>query len=311
MKKRNIILVGIWFCLLAFLLAASFTNLIFQENQEKVYNVAIVLDDDQKIEYENFKAGIAEALKGKSVKVYYLNLFGTDADSMKEKLEEQCRQRDMVIVRCDANAMFADLTGEINTRGKLFCIHAEENPKGSLCNLSVDEKKRGTLLGERILEEQGTRKHIYVFGSAYEKLEQDESLIGLDEQVQVTNCMERSEEEIRNRISQIRKSGEEAVLVSMKPQTLKDLVEIQVKENTRYPLYGFGYDREILKFMDEGKIQAVNIVPEYYLGYQAIEQALDAIEKKKKCQNQEMESYTISSNEIFSEKYEDMLFPRK
>lgn len=311
MKKRNIILIGVWFCVLAFLIVASFTNLIFDENREEVYNIAVALDDDQKIEYENFKAGITEALKGKSVKVYYLNLFGTDADTMKEKLEEQCRERDMVIVRCDANAILADLAGEIHTGGKLFCIHAKENPKGSLCNLSADEKKRGTLLGERILEEQGTKKHIYVFGSAYEKLEQDESLVGLDEQVQVTNCMERSEEEIRNRISQIRNSGEEAVLVSMKPQILKDLVEIQVKENTRYPLYGFGYDREILEFLDEGKIWAVNIVPEYYLGYQAMKQALDVIEKKQKPKSREMESYTIGSNEIFSEKYEDMLFPRK
>lgn len=123
--------------------------------------------------------------------------------------------------------------------------------------------------------------------------------------------MERSEEEIRNRISQIKASGEEAVLVAMKLKILKDLVEIQVKENTRYPLYGFGYDREILAFMEEGKIQAVNIVPEYYLGYLAMTQALEAIEQKQKLQNQEMESYTIGSNEIFLEKYEDILFPKK
>lgn len=311
MKKRNIILVSVWFCLLFFLMVASFTNLIFNENQEKVYNIAVVLDDDQKIEYENFKAGITEALKGKSVKIYYLNLFGNDRDSIKEKLEKECRQRDMVVVRCDANAILTDLTEQIDTQGKLFCIHAKENPKGSLCNLAADDRQRGVQLGERILEEQGWEKHIYVFGSTYEKLEQDESLVGLDEQVKVTNCMERSEEEIRNRIAQIKESGEEAVLTAMKLQTLKDLVEIQVKENTRYPLYGFGYDREILEFMEDGKIQAVNIVPEYYLGYLAMNQALDAIEKRRKLQNKEMESYTIGSEEIFSEKYEDMLFPRK
>lgn len=311
MKKRNIILIGIWFCLLTFLIVASFTDLIFKEDQEKVYNIAVVLDNDQKIEYENFKAGITEALKGKSVKVYYINLFGTDRDSIKEKLETQCRKRDMVIVRCDSNAILSELTAQINTRGKLFCINAKENPKGSLCNLSADDRKRGILLGKRILEEQKQGKHIYVFGSTYEKLEQDESLIGLDEQIKVTNCMERSEEEIRNRISQIKASGEEAVLVAMKLKILKDLVEIQVKENTRYPLYGFGYDREILAFMEEGKIQAVNIVPEYYLGYLAMTQALEAIEQKQKLQNQEMESYTIGSNEIFLEKYEDILFPKK
>lgn len=311
MKKRNIILVSVWFCLLLFLMVASFTNLIFKEDQERVYNIAVVLDDDQKIEYENFKAGITEALKGKSVKVYYMNLFGTDRDSIKEKLEKQCRQRDMVVVRCDANAILAELTEQIDTRGKLFCIQAKENPKGSLCNLAADDRQRGAQLGERILKEQGREKHIYVFGSTYEKLEQDESLVGLDEQVKVTNCMERSEEEIRNRIAQIKASGEEAVLVAMKLQTLKDLVEIQVKENTRYPLYGFGYDREILAFMEEGKIQAVNIVPEYYMGYLAMNQALDVIEKTQKPKSQEMESYTIGSEEIFSEKYEDMLFPRK
>lgn len=311
MKKRNVMLVCIWFLVLAFLMLAVFTNLIFNEDQEKVYNITVALDDDQKVEYENFKAGIKEALKGKSAKVYYLNLFGTDADTIKEKLEEQCKTKDMVIVRCDSNAILASVVEKADTQGKLFCLNAKENPKGSLCNLSSDEKQRGILLGRRILEEQKDNSHIYVFGSAYEKLEQDEGMIGLDEEAKVTNCMERSEEEIRNRISEIKDSGENAVLISMNESILKEMVEIQVKENTKFPLYGFGYDREILKFMEEGKIQAVNIVPEYYLGYQAIMQAMEIVENNKRPKEQTLESYTIGNQEIFSEKYEDMLFPRK
>lgn len=310
MKRFKILLLVLWCSLLLFLAAASFTNLIFDENEEKVYNVTVVLEDDQKPLYENMKAGIRKALEGTGVKIYYLNLSGKDQAEICQSLEEQCREKDMVIVKCDSNPLLEPLLKQCDTRQKVICLNADDELSGILCNIHTDEYSRGESLAQRIEKEQGEDCILYVFGSAYEKLHQDVCALGLlGSNLKVIACLERSEEEICERLASIEASGENAAAVSVKTEFMKELAECQTKTGTEIPLYGFGYDKEIIKLMEDDKIQAVNVVSDYSMGYMSMKTAALAIDGKLDYQEQVLESYTVGRDEIFSEKYENILFP--
>ncbi|MDD6065375.1 MAG: substrate-binding domain-containing protein [Firmicutes bacterium] len=312
MKKRNILLLFLWCAGILFLMAASFTNLIFDENREKVYNISIVLDDDQKMEYENLKAGLNEALKGQGVKIYYLNLFGCSEQEMQDKIQEHCEIKDMLIVKCDVSPRLQSLLEKCDSKKKIICLNGSEKLAGSACNIRTDAEERGRSLAQRICREQGEECTIYVFGSAYEKLSQDACAAALaSDGMTVVPCLERSDADIRSRLKEIQAQEGKAAVVAMKTGFLKNLVELQVKENTRIPLYGFGYDSEILKFMENGKIQAVNVIPDYYMGYLGMKTALLSLDKKLDYEDQILDSCTVGRDELFSEEYEDMLFPKK
>ena len=313
MKKFKITFLLLWFAVILFLMTASFTNLIFNEDRKTVYNITFVLDDDQKPQYDLLKKGIEQARQGTGVKLYYLNLYdNTDKEDIVTQLKEQLAQKDMVIVKCDSTPLLSAAVQECSQPQKLICIQAGETVPAACCNIHTDERNRGLSLAQRIGKDQGNDCTVYVFGSAYEKAEQDTCIGGLQEGgLPVVHCLERSEEDLKKRLEEICAANEAAAVVGMQPEMVKRIVQLTEAAGTdagAVPVYGFGFDSEVLQYLEEGRIKAVNVTSDYYAGYAGVYSAWLALEGEQVERNLELGSKTVGRDEMFLEEYAEVLF---
>jgi len=308
----------LWFIILAVLFVISSTNLVFNENEIKVYNIALILDHGSEEYFENYRAGMDKALKTDNIELdtYVLEEPASVLQQVQLIEEAYNSGAEAVIVKPLDDELFQEELEKQSVTVPVICLDANIDSEKVVLNIYGDNDERGSLLAKQIEKNfKNEKMNIYAFGDMKDSKKQVELFESLNEYMNQAGYSVRSyylsdEKLITEQMDTIIEEEGSAVFVALDVRTLEHMSEKLEKSGRKDSLlYGFGITTTILKQLEEEQIKAININHEYYMGWQSLQCAIRILEGESIGKQLLTENYTVEAADIFSKEYEDVLFP--
>lgn len=301
------------FLVLLFLMCS--TDLIIREPERKVYQIAVIIEDDRSDNYANFRKGMDQAAMEFNVDVHFITLYeksdagqqmelmdreqqdGTEALIVVPVEEEQTGRKRMNVPVIFLNPGTAEGAGSGNIvidyekmGEQLACEMLNKIPEDSPVLILTDPKRQSAM--DRLFL-QGARE---VF--AAEKRKTD--VIIWDETGGFYEKLESSD------------LPEKAVLLAENPEILTEAAGILGDSQTVAEhiagLYGRGNTVPILNDLDRGRISGVCVTDDYSIGYLSVRAAVQVLEGADSVPIT-ITSYYIEKENLREPHFEKLLFP--
>lgn len=307
----------LWLFFLAVLFITSSTNLIINENEIKVYNIALILDTGSENYFKTYRAGMDKALKTENIELdLYVLKEPVSVDQQVTILEEICAgDADAVIVKPIDDKLFQKELEKLSVTTPIICLDANVNSDKVALNIHGDNYERGTKLAERIEKDYKNKKvSVYVFGIMKNSTKLSEIYEGLENYMSdagynvLPYCFS-EEKRMAEKMDKAIENEETAVFVALDVKTMERMTMKLQNLGGRISVYGFGMTNTILKKLEDKEIKAINIGHEYYMGWLSLRCAIQILERENIKKQLSVENYTVGANDIFSKEYEDILFP--
>lgn len=305
MKKWKIIFGGAWCLGLSFLFLAASTNLFFDESSGEVYHISVIWDDATENDVQGYRDNISR-YNLKNVEYHFCTLGEKQsAEGQMELIErEEGEGADLVVVKPLNEKELEALLNESEIRVPIICMDGKMESDKVNVSIYSDEELRGRSLAERIA---GDHPGVEICLLSEERDPAREEAL-----------FQAVEEEARKAGQKVhrcswKKNGDlphgdnpgQTALIAWNPPMLEAAAG-QVKDGTL--LYGLGYTDAILYELDRGKIQAISVHSNFYMGWTAIRYAFKILNGEEYEREVVLEDFTIGSEEMFEPEYEDILF---
>lgn len=321
MGKKEGFLWGILAGVLVILYLLSSTDFIIKERKTEIYPVSIVIGDTLDEYYVNFRKGVEQAADEYNADVSFITLF--DKEDAAQQLELVGREMEdgakaVILEPLDMAACIGALEKNMPA-SPLILMEGTSAGEQARCSISPDYFEQGEKLGTAILSEHAEEIPIYVFTEKLKSGRTKEMYEGLLSVLSgrgglVTLVEEEAEDTFRRVIETTVYPGSGlAVIAALDARSTDKAAEI-ISGSPVYGryitgLYGTGTTPAILNQMDKGIIKGLVISNEFEQGYLCVENAVQAIEKKKNTESIRLESYYIEKADLRDRFIEKTLYP--
>lgn len=305
MKKWKIIF-GFFWCLgLILLFLAASTDLFFDESNTEIYRISVIWDDAD----EKYVKGYRDNISRYNLKQVEYHFCTLEKDlSAKGQMELIAREEeqgaDLVVVKPFNEKELQELLNESGIRVPVICMDGKMESDKVKVSIYSDEAVRGRSLTQRICREHKGAE-ICVLAEGRDPAREESIFYAIKEQAQKAG--QRAHQCSWKRGDDLPHGDEpgQTVLVAWNPGMLETAAG-QAKDGTA--LYGLGYTDSILHEMEQGKIQAISVHSNFYMGWTAIRYAFKILNGEGHEREVVLEDFTVGAEEMFEPEYEDILF---
>ena len=300
------------FLVLLFLMCS--TDLIIREPERKIYQIAVIIEDDKSDNYTNFRKGMDQAAMEFNVDIHFITLYEkSDAGQQMELMErEQQDGADALIV----------IPAEETTAGKqmnvpvIFLSPGPAQGAASGC-IVIDYEKMGEQLAREMSDKISEDCPLLILTDPGRQSAMDclflQGVRGVfDAEGRKIDVIIRDEKEGFH--GKLETSGlqEKAVLLAENPQILTEVAGIlgdsQAVAEHVCGLYGRGNTVPILNDLDRGRISGVCVTDDYSIGYLSVREAVQVLEGADSAPIT-VTSYYIEKEDLREPGFEKLLFP--
>ncbi len=306
--------------LLLFLLSS--TNLVIKERKKPIYAVSVIIEDTSDDNYINFRKGMDQAAMELNADVSFITLYDRGSKKQQEELilrEQQDGCKALIVSPVEEEQVLKMQEDKrITVPMVLLNSEAGAAEDGIIEQICFDYYQMGKELGERILEEQGQDKKIYLFGMPEPGLVSTrfkDGILSVLEQAnyEISFHQDAREEELKETARKTaEKEGRQAVIVALGPKALTAAAQglSEPGEDLEIGgLYGRGTTVRLLNYLDKGVIQGLCITDDFSAGYLSVKMAVELAEKRIPEPLGYLKSRCIRREDLRNEEYEKLLYP--
>lgn len=308
--KKNIVFWLSYIAILIFLYIMSATELIIKEKKTEIYRISMISDESFSKFNKNIKKGIDAATYEKNVDLNFIVLdedstIAEETKKIEEEIENgakavilQTRWQDRSIERIRRKYQsFPILT--VGDRGELYDVSS----------VSPNYEKAEELIVNR-LKNISTYSKLYLVSGKKIRLIEIERL-----RIELTERLKKQGYEVEfieiEEPKEFIKYGETSSFIFLDKyiatEIMKYLDEHRLKVKTN--LFVIGQTNYLIKKLEAKNIRALIIWDEYELGYIAIEEIVDIIDRKLDTINEKIKVYYITEEELKNEMFIKILYP--
>ncbi|MDO4454132.1 MAG: substrate-binding domain-containing protein [Eubacteriales bacterium] len=290
----------------------SSTDLILKEKKTEVHRIAVIADDSEEADWEYFLKGMEYAADQYHAEVRLLTMYDeVSQQKQNEIIEKEALGDAQILIVSPVNVeefqqflvenslkekSVITLNAEVQSDKIVSCIYADETEWARQLGDMIAEKAEGekkAWIGVREEKWSGTQQF-------YDSLKETLEMHGIETVLQIWHD-ERELQEIFKR--------EENLFVGLDKRTtelLAEKAENKKKENRK--IFGNGINSSIVHSMENGIIEGIATINEMDMGCLAVANAVKLLEGNK-ITNLLIDQKTILSEEMYSKRYEQILFP--
>lgn len=286
----------------------SSTDLVISEKKSEVYNIHIILEEEQQEQYQNLKKGIEAAAEKLNVDLKYQTystVYGEDEQgrAIRKALDDGAQA---ILIDAADEKQLEEWLEENNSRVPFIVLNSKMEHTKICASFSWDANKAGSDLAKVIsVREAGKEIHAY---TSYEEGSRAEIM-----QMYEALCREAGKHGIKvtlkagsGKIYDVQADRENVVVAVLDTKMMLQILEC---EKVPEAFYGVGYSDEILEKLAQNKVDAVVMCNEYDMGYLAAETAVKYIEDNTVDKVNILEEHFIYPEDVYDKAKETLLFP--
>ena len=281
-----------------------FFNAAFgKEVKEKQREISVILYSVGTDGWESFREGVKQAENDFSVNINIV-ILREDADAQ-EQLEIMNREvsngaEALAVAVVDGKELYEQM---LKDSVSVPIVSVESGFDDNIPLISADNYEMGKRLGEEILKDFSEEKELTValanernMRDSVEKRKQGllDALEGKAKVISLETAI----------------NGEDAdAVVALHKEALLSLTEKDKTSLSRSKYYGIGNTASVVAALDQGKIEKLVFQNEFNMGYLAIKTLLQDINGIQNKENEQIDFYCVSRENLYDMKYEHLLFP--
>ncbi len=276
-----------------------------EEEAATIFQVSIIINDENDDYWENFSKGVDSAAVDYNVDVHFVTLLGgASTENQIYYLEREIRNNaDAIVISAVDGESLAEWLEEESPDIPIISVGEEVRADQVNMHINLNDYAMGLKLAQDI-ENAGGVNTCTIFMAKGSKGCIQKRLSGLQYGLSgegITYSVKEVEEE-----SWASMTVDEAVAIGLEAPVLERLTE---RANGRTRLLGIGFTNEILYSLDEGDIQGIVVLSDYAAGYQSVLSAFNALEGISQPDEVLMRCFSANRENIYSGPVEQVLFP--
>ena len=287
----------------------SSTDLILKEKKTEVHRISVIADSSEETDWEYFLKGMEYAADQYHAEVQLLTMYDeVSQQKQNEIIEKEALGEAQILIVSPVNVEeFQQFLVENSLKEKsVITLNTEVQSDKIVSCIYADETERASQLGDMIAENAEGEKKAWIgvkeekwdsTRQFYNSLKQTLESHGIKTFLQIWN------DEIE--LQEIFKR-EENLFVGLDKRTTELLAENKKKESRK--IFGNGINSSIVHSMENGIIEGIATINEMDMGCLAVANAVELLEGNK-ITNLLIDQKTILSDEMYSKRYEQILFP--
>ena len=287
----------------------SSTDLILKEKKTEVHRISVIADSSEETDWEYFLKGMEYAADQYHAEVLLLTMYDeVSQQKQNEIIEKEALGEAQILIVSPVNVEeFQQFLVENSLKEKsVITLNTEVQSDKIVSCIYADETERARQLGDMIAENAEGEKKAWIgvkeekwdsTRQFYNSLKQTLESHGIKTFLQIWN------DEIE--LQEIFKR-EENLFVGLDKRTTELLAENKKKESRK--IFGNGINSSIVHSMENGIIEGIATINEMDMGCLAVANAVELLEGNK-ITNLLIDQKTILSDEMYSKRYEQILFP--
>lgn len=306
-EKYIFIVCGVMIILLWIL---SSTDLILKEKVEEVYRISVIVNDSEEKNWEYFQRGMEYAADQYHVEINFVTLYdGISQRKQNEAIAREAEGDAQILVVCPVDAQeFQEFLVENSLKEKpVLTLKMKVQSDKVIANIGSDEAERGRMLGNMIAGEAEEEERVWIGVNRHKKelyqefcksLQETLQSYGIESSLNVWSMTEELEN-IEER--------QTTIFVGADVGTAELLAE-RMPERGKEKLYANGISAGIVHDMENGTIDGIAVTDETSMGCLTVANALKLL-RGDKIADLMIDQYVISSEDVYSRQYEQVLFP--
>lgn len=276
-----------------------------KQEDASIFQVSIIIDDENDDYWENFIKGVNGAAVDYNVDVHFVTLLdGASAENQFYYLEREIRNNaDAIVISAVDGESLAEWLDEESPDIPIITVGEEVRSDQVTMYINLNDYAMGLKLAQDIGEDDEVSSCTVLMmgdsGSCIQK-----RLNGLTYGLAEEGIAYTVREVAQDSWTSVTMDGD--AVVAMEAPVLEKLIE---NADGQTKLYGIGFTNEILYSLDEGDIQGIVVFSDYAAGYQSITSAINALTGIAQPDQILMWCYSASRENIYSGPVEQVLFP--
>ncbi len=321
MMKESRIAFGIMALILLLIIGYSSYEMLGIGDDEEYYSVSVLLDDSGNEKWAAFKEGLTQGANEYRI---HLDIISTGEftsfQSEKTVLDRILDSgSDGLILQDLYPSGSKDLLTSITDSGvKIVLTETDQNGEYTFSSVTVDQTRLGEELGKAVLSQyqgQSDLKCGVLFGDnaqgmIHQRMEGLYSVLN-DSNIEVSWTTSFAGMGSSIRCSNYLKSNPVDILIALENDETEAAAELFTDENAvSTTLFGTGFSEKNVYYLDKGCIQVLIVPNEYYQGYRCINVLAEQMQyHTQQVTHEDTEFLTVTSENLYSEEYEKILFP--
>ena len=311
---RLLIFLYIIFLLILFLMCS--TDLIIQEPEQEIYQIAVIVEDGRSDNYSNFRKGMDQAAVEFNVDVRFITLY--EKLDVEEQMELMDREQ-----QDGANALIVVPADEEQITEKQMTIPVIFLRSGlggaSMGSITIDYENMGEQLAGMMSQDIQDDTSVLFLTNPSKQSDMDRMFLkgakaALDADGYSTQTIRIYDENTMLESLESLEAWQDgnAVILAENQEILTAMAGIMadVPEAEAHirGLYGRGNTMPILNYLDRGYIDGICVTDDFSIGYLSVREAVWALEGNDSSYIV-MDSYYIEKENLREAAYEKVLFP--
>lgn len=313
--KRGKWLVILYAAFLVVLFLMCSTDLIIREPERKIYQIAVIIEDDRSDNYNNFRKGMDQAAKEFNVDVHFITLYDK-ADASQQMALMEREQQDgadaLIVVPVDEELVM----GKAMTVPVVF-LQPKIMEKPGDGTILIDYERMGKLLADEMQKDIRADCPVWMLTDSAGQSGMDrlflkgaDSVFSAQGRTMFVTAWE-PEAVFRTAMSAL-DENEKVVLLAENPEILTEvsgfLAENPTVADHVCGLYGRGSTVPILNNLDSGRISGICVTDDFSIGYLSVRAAVQVLERADSIPVT-ADIYYVEKENLREPDYEKLLFP--
>ncbi len=300
-------------CLLILLYLISSTDLVLSENVNRIYNLAVIMDESTEIGYTRYRLGMEEAMAEVNADVNFITLQkdGDDEEQRNLLRQEWDNGAEAVIIFPADPAGLQSWLQEQSRVKPVISIGAAIDAGAVKQSIKADRQMALRSLKEQLEAELAVgEQSIYILQNAAKQEASGELTKRLQEELAARRPQLLTYAEGELPALWERLSAKPTAIIATDRSSLEMAMALQKERQTEHRLYGFGMSDTIIAGLQRRECLGISGSHQYQMGYQAILSAVQAI-RGEKVQQKELafDDRWVRPQQIYEDETENMIFP--
>lgn len=312
--KKNRLSILLFSAVIFAVIIYSAYGMVNQGKEEDYISVSVIVNDSSSERWDAFREGLEQGAEDNHV---HLNLVSTgkfqnvqeEQTIVKRELDGSA---DGVIVAPYSSDTDVVLPGE--TAKLTVLIQTGIETDTLFTTVMTDHVKFGETLGDMAVE--GGEKTVGIFSGNQNQLGMRQRLKALKQRLSeagVEIAWVISDKELYKKMRNqdyFKNASVDAVLSLENDDTEKAVDLILNTENLSWHIYGEGRSEKLMYYLDKGTIRELLVPNEYYMGYQSMCLAAQAVQYHTgKTEQTEVDFFRVTKDNLYDEETSRILFP--
>lgn len=319
MKIKGMLALILAVTVLAGLYLISSTDLLLKERETQVYNISVVVPDENDDCWGNFKKGMDKAAIEFNADLSFVTLYQRgQAGQQSELMLREIENGAQALVVCPADsAAIAENLEKSNITAPVIALHSNINSPQTKAYIGANRYDMGENLADAIILDSHDVSITEVIavsvpggrgdaGETYEGL--NAALSGSGFKIRREYAL--YDDDVTRILSAFRPDLGQ-VIVALDTLTMQIFTsQVRLLEESRQALYGVGCTNNILRGLEESAIRAVCVANDYDAGYLTVKTAVELLDRSKSAgTGRFVSSSLIRPQNMYDKENQMLLFP--